>query len=333
MRIAIPNQQDRVSPVFDVAKNIVLVDIKNGQVVRRTKRTLARMDPLARARNVRQLGVEVLVCGAISWPLKNALSSMYVDVVACICGPIEDVIEAFLNKKLADREFILPGCLGRQQPSTPVKEGIMERPTINYETLVRITKAISTIQDPEEIVLLTVEGVTHALNVKGCALFLFNEKNDELKLAGYYGLSEEYIDKGPISAMRSIASSLQDKQPVAIFDVTDDPRIQYHEAAIKEGIASILSTPIIIGDQLIGCLRVYTAEPWESTLNDVNFAQAVAQMVGMGMEMCRVNKGLRERVDILEMMQDPKTLKDKRRTPYEGIPKSFTTEEVASTTI
>jgi predicted Fe-Mo cluster-binding NifX family protein len=333
MRIAIPNQQDRVSPVFDSAKNIVLVDIKNGQQVRSTKRALARMDPLARARDVRQLGVDVLVCGAISWPLKNALLSAGVEVIAHICGLIEDVIEAFLNKKLAERAFIMPGCLGGQQPSTPIKGGTMEKPTINYETLVRITKAISTIQDPEEIVLITVEGVTHALNVKGCALFLFTEKNDNLKLAGYYGLSEEYINKGPISAIRSIASSLQDRQPVAIFDVTDDPRIQYPEAAIKEGIASVLSTPIIIGDQLIGCLRVYTAEPWEFTLNDVNFVQAVAQMVGMAMEMCRVNNGLRESVDILEMMQDPKTLRDKRRTPYEGIPRSFTTEEVASATI
>ena len=204
----------------------------------------------------------------------------------------------------------------------------MEKPIVNYDTLVRITKAISTIQDPEEVVLITVEGVTHALNVKACALFLFSEKSDELKLAGYYGLSDEYVDKGPVSAIRSIASSLQDRQPVAIFDVTDDPRIQYPEAAIKAGIASILSSPIIVGDRLVGCLRVYTAEPWEFTLTDVNFVQAVAQLVGMGMEMCRVNQGLRESIDVLEMMQDPKTLKDKRRTPFEGVPKSFTTEEM-----
>jgi GAF domain-containing protein len=208
----------------------------------------------------------------------------------------------------------------------------MQKPNINYETLIRITKAISTIQDPEEIVLITVEGVTHALNVKGCALFLFSEKSDELKLAGYYGLSDEYIDKGPISAIRSIASSLQDRQPVAIFDVGDDPRIQYPEAAQKEGVASILSTPIIIGDQLVGCLRVYTSVPWESTLDDVNFVQAVAQVVGMALEMCRINEGLRESIDILEMMQDPKSLKDKRRTPYEGVPKSFTTDEMTEAT-
>jgi predicted Fe-Mo cluster-binding NifX family protein len=332
MRIAISYRQTRVSPVFDEATRILLVDIEKGQEVRRSKRALVQKDSLARAHYASQFGAEVLICGALSWPLENALSSMGVRVVACICGPVEDVIKAFLNEKLIERAFIMPGCLGRKQRLKPKKEAAMEKPNINYKTLVRITKAISTIQDPEEIVLITVEGVTHALNVKGCALFLFSEKSDELRLAGYYGLSDEYIDKGPISAIRSIASALQDRQPVAIFDVSDDPRIQYPEAATREGIASILSTPIIIGEQLVGCLRVYTAEPWESTLNDVNFVQAVAQVVGMALEMCRVNKGLRENIDILEMMQDPKTLRDKRRTPYEGVPKSFTTDEMTHVT-
>jgi transcriptional regulator with GAF, ATPase, and Fis domain len=127
----------------------------------------------------------------------------------------------------------------------------MEKPIINYESLIRITKAISTLRDPEEIVLITVEGVT-----------------------------------------------------------------------------SILSVPIIIGDNLIGCLRVYTAEPWEFTLNDVNFVQAVAQIVGMGLEMCRVNQGLKDSIDILKTMRDPKTVKSTRRTPYEGVPKSFASAEI-----
>jgi GAF domain-containing protein len=211
------------------------------------------------------------------------------------------------------------------------KEVAMEKPTINYETLIRITKAISKIREPEEIVLITVEGVTHALNVKGCTLFLFSAKSQELKLAGSYGLSKEYLNKGPVSSLRSIASSLQDGQPVAIYDVTDDPRIQYPEAAIKEKIASILSVPIIIGEKLVGCMRLYTTQPWEFTLNDVNFVQAVAQVVGMALEMCRVNKGLKDSIDILKTMRDPKTLKSKRRTPYEGVPKSFAKKEVTQT--
>ena len=190
----------------------------------------------------------------------------------------------------------------------------MEGGNINYETLIRITKSISTIRDPEEIVLITVEGVTHALNVKGCALFLFSAKSDELELAGSYGLGKEYLNKGPVSALRSIASALQDHQPVAIYDVSDDPRVQYPEAARKEGISSILSAPIILGKKLFGCMRVYTAEPWEFTLNDVNFVQAVAQVVGMAIEMSRINKGLKDSIDILKTMRDPKILRYKKRT-------------------
>jgi GAF domain-containing protein len=204
----------------------------------------------------------------------------------------------------------------------------MEKPIINYDSLIRITRAISMLRDPEEIVLVTVEGVTHALNVKGCTVFLFSKKSDELKLAGSYGLSKEYLDKGPVSSLRSIASALQDRQPVAIFDVSDDPRIQYPEAAINEGISSILAVPIIIGRNLIGSLRIYTADPWEFTLNDVNFTEAVAQVFGMALELCRVNKGLMDSIDILKTMRDPKTVKSKKRTPYEGVPRSFSNKEM-----
>jgi GAF domain-containing protein len=204
----------------------------------------------------------------------------------------------------------------------------MEKPIINYDSLIRITRAISMLRDPEEIVLVTVEGVTHALNVKGCTVFLFSKKSDELKVAGSYGLSNEYLDKGPVSSLRSIASALQDRQPVAIFDVFDDPRIQYPEAAITEGISSILAVPIIIGRNLIGSLRIYTADPWEFTLNDVNFTEAVAQVFGMALELCRVNKGLMDSIDILKTMRDPKTVKSKKRTPYEGVPRSFSNKEM-----
>ncbi len=204
----------------------------------------------------------------------------------------------------------------------------MVKPIINYDSLIRITKAISNMRDPEEIVLVTVEGITHALNIKGCTVFLFSTKSDELQLAGSFGLSKEYLEKGPVSSMRSIASALQDRQPVAIFDVTDDPRIQYPDAAVKEGISSILAVPIIVGKNLIGSLRIYTAEPWEFTLNDVNFAEAVAQVFGMALELCRVNKGLKDSIDILKTMRDPKTIKTSKRTPYEGVPKSFTQEEL-----
>ena len=52
--------------------------------------------------------------------------------------------------------------------------------------------------------------------------------------------------------------------------------------AQKEGISSILSVPIVVGGNLLGAVRVYTSEPSEFTLGDVNFVQALAQIAGGG---------------------------------------------------
>ncbi len=184
----------------------------------------------------------------------------------------------------------------------------MKKEIINYETLLKVTHGVVMSRDPEEVCLLIVESVKSALEVKGCALLLFNRKSNELEIAASMGLSQEYLNKGPLSAMRSIAHSLKDG-PVAIDDVTDDPRIQYPEEAEKEGISSILSVPIVLRENPIGVLRVYSAEPWEATLEDVNFVQAIAQIAGMALEMSRLYKGLKGSIEILKAKRDTKTSK------------------------
>jgi signal transduction protein with GAF and PtsI domain len=203
----------------------------------------------------------------------------------------------------------------------------MKKHLINYETLLKVAKAISHSKDPEEVVLMTVESTKTALDAKGCSLFLINSKTNELELAASYGLSDEYLNKGPISALHSIAQSLEEG-PVAIYDVMDDPRIQYPKEAQKEGIASLLSLPIIVGGHLIGAMRVYTSEPWEFTLEDVNFVQALAQIAGMAINMARYTKGLKSSIDVLKTMREVQTQRTTRRTPYEGVPISFPPDEL-----
>jgi hypothetical protein len=47
----------------------------------------------------------------------------------------------------------------------------MKRQLLNYDTLLKIAGAISHSKDPEEVVLMTVDSVKTALDVKGCAVF------------------------------------------------------------------------------------------------------------------------------------------------------------------
>ncbi|MFP4194806.1 MAG: GAF domain-containing protein [Desulfobacterales bacterium] len=194
----------------------------------------------------------------------------------------------------------------------------MKKQLLNYDTLVKVANAISHSRDPEEVVLLAVESITRALDVKGSALFLVNRETKELEIAASFGLSNNYINKGPLSALKSISESL-DQGPVAIYDVTDDPRIQYPEEARVEGIASILSVPVMIQGRSIGVLRVYTAEPWEFTLEDVNFVQAVGSITGMAIDMARHYKGMKQSIEALKTI----------RTQAKGKSASGTTRDTA----
>jgi len=179
----------------------------------------------------------------------------------------------------------------------------MKNLRLNYETLIKVSRSLSMSKEPEEIIRMTVERIKSALDIKGCALFLINHSTKKLELAASTGLSEEYLNKGPLSALHSITSSLNEG-PVAVYDVGDDPRIQYPEAAKAEGIASILAVPIMMGEEAIGTVRVYTAEKWEFTLEDVNFVQALAQIAGILIEMSRLYKGQNEYIEVLTTMHE-----------------------------
>jgi GAF domain-containing protein len=192
-------------------------------------------------------------------------------------------------------------CLQNPAAYMAAKEGTMKNLRLNYDVLIKISRSLSKSKDPEEIIRLTVDSLKSSLDIKGCALFLINHQTKELEVAASTGLSEEYLSKGPVSAARSIADSLEDG-PIAVYDVSDDPRIQYPEEARKEGVASILSVPIMIGDEAIGAIRAYTAEKWEVTLDDVNFVQALAQIAGILIEMTRLYQGQSDHIEALTTM-------------------------------
>jgi predicted Fe-Mo cluster-binding NifX family protein len=115
MKVAIPHWQGRVSPVFDVAANVLVVEIRDGLERSRENVALDAEDPQPRATRLAQTGAELLICGAISWPLEMALSAAGIDVIPHTCGEVEQVLAAFAHGQLQQDAFLMPGCCGRRR--------------------------------------------------------------------------------------------------------------------------------------------------------------------------------------------------------------------------
>ncbi|HOA61055.1 MAG: NifB/NifX family molybdenum-iron cluster-binding protein [Verrucomicrobiota bacterium] len=110
MTVAIPIWQERVSPVFDAASRLLVVRRHRGRTVERKEFVLTATSVEALARSVAELGIDVLLCAAVSETLRTALERAGVAVEAHLCGQVEDLLEAFHAGRWRRSEFRMPGC-------------------------------------------------------------------------------------------------------------------------------------------------------------------------------------------------------------------------------
>jgi len=155
------------------------------------------------------------------------------------------------------------------------------------KTFKDVCKKINSSLDINVVLKAITESAANILNVKGCTIFLLDNERKKLLVSSSFGLSEEYIKKGPVDSEKSIVDTLSGKW-VQISDVKNDPRIQYRDESIKEGIASILSVPMYVKDTIIGVLRIYAAEHRDFSETEKEFISGLAEIGSLGIENARI---------------------------------------------
>jgi len=115
MKIALPTFNGRISPVFDVAQKLVLVEVDGANELSREEHVIPSKIFARRAAHLSELGVEILLCGAISRPLAMMITAQGIEVVSFISGEVDEVLAAYLQGRLADPTFFMPGCCGRRR--------------------------------------------------------------------------------------------------------------------------------------------------------------------------------------------------------------------------
>lgn len=165
----------------------------------------------------------------------------------------------------------------------------------------QVSKAINSTLEVNKVMHLLVKTATTALDIKGAAVRLLDEKRQRMELVASFGLSDRYINKGPVETDKSIAEAMTGK-PVSIYDVSSDPRAQYPQAAAEEGISSILSVPISLKGNVIGVLRIYTSAPRDFTEDEITFISSLAEQAALALENARMYQKLKGEYE--EIMSD-----------------------------
>ncbi|MFH1623942.1 MAG: GAF domain-containing sensor histidine kinase [Pseudomonadota bacterium] len=134
---------------------------------------------------------------------------------------------------------------------------------------------------------LICHSIMKIMGLKGVTLRLLDERTNLLELASACGLSEAYINKGPVDADKSLAKALGG-EPHFVLDASTDPGLQYPEDARKEGIVSVLSFPLMGREKVIGTLRLYTAERRTFGQNELDFIGALSSQGSISIENAKI---------------------------------------------
>ena len=164
-----------------------------------------------------------------------------------------------------------------------------------------ISKVVASQLKAKKIPYLLCQCAAEEMFAKGASLMLINKEIEQLEVMDSYGLSEEFVSKGPIEADRSINECLKGKD-VVITDAAKDKRIQYPKAIRKEGIKSIICIPLKLRDKVIGALRVYTGYSYQSNTEDMEFLGTLADFGVTALENARLYEHIKR--DYEDLTQD-----------------------------
>ena len=156
-----------------------------------------------------------------------------------------------------------------------------------FKTFCRISKAFGTTLKKEKLLDLIVQSAIDTMGAKAACLFLADEEKDVFVPMAQKGLSENYLHTSPIRAKKIVDEILKGGY-LSFYDATTDSRLENLEEKKAEGIASILSVPVMVKEKAIGILSLYTEEHRDFTKDDIDFLAALADQGGIAIGRARL---------------------------------------------
>jgi CheY-like chemotaxis protein len=171
-------------------------------------------------------------------------------------------------------------------------------------------KALSSSLDLQELLRLICSNVVGILDVNGASVLLYRKKDQSLQNVCFCGLSEDYVKKGILDSSKSIPEVFRSQKPVLVTQNDFDLCLHFPQEARKENLASILSLPLKLEEEIMGFLRIYSNEKvsyedWEMKILD-KFASHASRSLENAIQYERLRSDIEGMKKLLDSPGTPK---------------------------
>ena len=112
MKVAVTVWEDRISPVFDASRRLLIAEIENARVTDQSYVFFDPGQPGNLAKTLAMLDVPVLICGAVSQTPATTIVAGGITLIPFIAGEVDRVLEVYAKGNSLEPTFVMPGCHG-----------------------------------------------------------------------------------------------------------------------------------------------------------------------------------------------------------------------------
>jgi predicted Fe-Mo cluster-binding NifX family protein len=110
VKIAITIWGNRISPVFDAARTLLVARIENRSILEKNYTTFNPDSPQDLIRTLKQMTVSTLICGAISTKPADFIVESDIKLISFVTGNALDFLDSFATRQAIEKGNMMPGC-------------------------------------------------------------------------------------------------------------------------------------------------------------------------------------------------------------------------------
>ena len=161
------------------------------------------------------------------------------------------------------------------------------------EALFQVAQSIISSLNLEDILQRVTADACRLMGSKVCSLMLLNAERDRLELRACHGASPDYLTKPALPVSDSlIGGVLRRRKPVQVYNVQEHDAYRHIELARQDGLVSLLSVPMVVGETAIGAVSVYSGAPYRYSTQDIHILATLANLAAIAI----TNAQLHEKV-------------------------------------
>jgi GAF domain-containing protein len=183
----------------------------------------------------------------------------------------------------------------------------LARSVEELRALGEVSQAVNSTLDLETVLNTIVAKAVQLSNTDAGVIYVFDEPDQTLRVRATYGLSDELVAaiRGqPAGASDALRRAIQDRHPLEIEDIRDEPPSPVREIATRAGFRARLVVPLVGADRVVGALVIRRKQAGKFPRNIVELLQTFATQSVLAIQNARLFREIEDKSRQLQLASE-----------------------------